>query len=711
MDEHLRALADLYGVATEYAGMGGQVSVAPSTIRSVLDALGVDSTSAGGAAAALARGRAAVLHRALPRCVVHRVGDHTDVPVRLPSGTSAGLRVVLGSGGTVPLFEVPPEEVPRVAGTDGFDEVTFRLPPQLPPGYHAVELSGAGAPQRAPLIVAPRFLDLPLSIGREQVWGYGVQLYSVQSAGSWAMGDLQDLADLATWSATQGCDYLLVNPLHAAEPTPPIGASPYSPSSRRFVHPIYLRPEAVPELATAPEAVRADVSAARSALLAAVGDRDTVDRDAVWTAKIAALQGIYDCGRSTLRQFAFDAYRARAGAELRDFAVWCALVEQHGHDWRQWPEALQQPSSAETAAFAAQHADRVDFHCWLQWLAGEQLVAAQAVARDAGMRIGILNDIAVGVGPTSSEVWSHPDLFARGVSVGAPPDDYNRLGQDWTQSPWRPDRLADSGFAAFREMVRETLAHSGGIRVDHIIGLFRLWWIPEGASPTAGTYVRYDHEALIAILMIEAQRAGAVIVGEDLGTVEGWVRDYLAERGVLGTSVAWFERDATGAPLPADRFREYSMASVTTHDLAPTAGYLRGAHLEVRDRLGLLGRPLADERAEHEADLARWRSMLSARGYLVPGAGDDATEDEILALHRHLRATPARLLNVALTDAVGDLRMQNQPGTRDEYPNWRVPLTAADGARVRLEDLLVSARAARLAATQVPDRTTGDRTG
>jgi 4-alpha-glucanotransferase len=287
--------------------------------------------------------------------------------------------------------------------------------------------------------------------------------------------------------------------------------------------------------------------------------------------------------------------------------------------------------------------------------------------------------------------------MARGVSVGAPPDAFNQVGQDWSQPPWRPDRLADAGYLPYRDMLRTVLRHSGGVRVDHIIGLFRLWWVPEGRSAAEGTYVRFDHDALVGILALEAWRAGAVVVGEDLGTVEPWVRDYLADRGVLGTSILWFERDDHGDPRPPETWRRLCLATVTTHDLPPTAGYLAGEHIRIRDSLGLLTRPVEEERAVDEADRASWIALLVERGWLAAGAEHDVPA-VTLALHRALAATPSRLHGVALTDVVGDVRAMNQPGTHDEYPNWRIPLTDGTGRAVLLEDVVATPRAGEIAA-------------
>ena len=306
-----------------------------------------------------------------------------------------------------------------------------------------------------------------------------------------------------------------------------------------------------------------------------------------------------------------------------------------------------------------------------------------------------MHDLAVGVDPNGADAWAMQDVLALGVTAGAPPDEFNQLGQDWSQPPWRPDQLVSQGYEPFRAMVNAILRHASGVRVDHIIGLFRLWWIPKGALPTEGTYVRYDHEAMIGILALEAHRAEAVVVGEDLGTVEPWVRDYLARRGLLGTSILWFEldRDGDGGPLAAQRWREYCLSSVTTHDLPPTAGYLAGEHVRLRAELGLLTRPVEEELADDRSEQSAWVAELRRAGLLGEKPGVD---DTVLGLYRYLGRTPSRLLGLSLADAVGEMRTQNQPGTTDEYPNWRVPLGGPDGRRLLLEEVFSDPRAASL---------------
>jgi 4-alpha-glucanotransferase len=309
-----------------------------------------------------------------------------------------------------------------------------------------------------------------------------------------------------------------------------------------------------------------------------------------------------------------------------------------------------------------------------------------------------VHDLAVGVHPDGGDAWALQDVLAAGVNVGAPPDAFNQLGQDWSQPPWRPDRLAAAGYAPYRDMLRTILRHAGGIRVDHVLGLFRLWWVPHGSTPDRGTYVHYDPEALVGILALEATRADAIVIGEDLGTVAPGVRRFLRERGVLGTSILWFERDEQGRPLSPGSWRELCLATVGTHDLPPTAGYLSGEHLRIRSELGLLTRPLAAERAIDAADLRAYRELLTDLG-LLPADSPADERATVEALHRLLARTPAVLLGVQLADAVGDRRAINQPGTRDEYPNWRLPLADSTGRPVLLEDLVDSERVAALVGT------------
>ncbi len=687
MTDALRELASAYGVAVEYWDWRNQhVRVSDETLTAVLAALDIDASTPAACERALQERYRSTWRQVLPTYVVVRQGEHRTVDVHVTDGASADVWITLEDGAyhSNPATE-PDTAAPREI--DGRWVATTRatLPTNLPLGYHRLHAYTSGEQHDTTLIVTPARLGMPSRIGDRKVWGLATQLYSVRSQDSTGVGDLTDLTDLAVWSATEhGAGFVLVNPLHAAAPIVPVEPSPYLPTSRRFANPIYLRMDRIPEHRETQQSTRLD------------NRSELVDRDAAWMVKRAALEQTFRAGRSEGREIAFRAFCRREGHALADFATWCALAEVHGHDWHDWPADLQHPRNAAVATFAAEHASQIDFHRWLQWLVDEQLAQAQSTARAYGMDLGIVHDLAVGVSSTGADSWTWQDDLARGMTVGAPPDAYAQTGQDWEQPPLRPDRLAELAYAPLRELIANSLRHAGGLRVDHVIGLFRLWWIPSGAGATEGTYVRYDHDASIGILALEAARAGAVVVGEDLGTVEPWVRDYLRERGLLGTSVLWFEfdYDGGGGPLAPERWREYCLASVTTHDLPPTTGYLAGDHIRLRHDLGLLVRSLDEELDADRAEQGAWLDAMRERGLLAPDASHDET---VVALHRALGFSPARLRCLALTDAVGDRRTQNQPGANVGYPNWRMPLAGPDGKPMLLEDVFRSERAARLA--------------
>lgn len=701
----LSELARRLGIATSYLDWRGeQVIVPETTLVAVLGALGVSASTEEARNAALSAHLRSYWARPLPLTIVGRAGTQLRFWAHVTHGAPAEVWLELEDGTELsgpesrivqvdnftPPFELEGREV---------GEASFLLPADLPLGYHRVHLRSGDHRASTRLIVTPDWLGLPERLGTRRAWGLATQLYSTRSRQSWGIGDLTDLGDLALWSAwAHGADYLLVNPLHAACLPGPGGngriePSPYLPTSRRFVNPIYLRVEAIPEYADLPK--RGRVRDLRARVQRRAARSDTIDRDGAWAAKCLALKLIHELPRSAGRDLAYAAFRAREGRALDDFATWCALADKYGTDWYRWPKSVRHPDAPDVAAFAAKHPTAVDFHRWLQWQLDEQLADAQSRATRAGMALGIMHDLAVGVHPTGADAWALQDALALGVTAGAPPDEFNQLGQDWSQPPWRPDRLDELEYRPFRALIQAVLRHAGGVRIDHIIGLFRLWWIPQGRPPTEGTYVRYDHEALIGIVALEAQRAGAVVVGEDLGTVEPWVRDYLLLRGLLGTSILWFEKDdSTGAPLPAERWREYCLSSVTTHDLPPTAGYLAGDHVRLRESLGLLTRSAELEQEAATSERAAWLAELRRVGLL--SESEDSPQQLIIALYRYLGRTPSRLLGVALTDAVGDRRTQNQPGTTDEYPNWRVPLTGPRGRPVLLEEVYTDPRAAEL---------------
>jgi len=700
----LARLADAHGVATEYwSFFGDRVTVPASTLRAVLAAMHVDATTDAAVSAALAEADAAPWRALLPPSLVSRPAAR-PLLVHVRDGHDVRLIVALedGSWRDLPI----PAQQPTAREVDGVTRwrVEVPLPADLPLGWHTVHATetpfgggGEGAPAvreaSMSLVITPeRMPDPPTRPGRSRGWGLMAQLYSVRSRASWGMGDFADLGDLAAIAGREGADFLLVNPVHAAEVTSPIEPSPYRPASRRFLAPLYVRPEDIREVAYLTPTERAVIEAARTPVAASNDDPTRIDRDAVWAAKRVALDAIFVVPLSAGRQAELDAFAAGEGQPLQDFALWCALEEHY--EGAERPAEAWDIDSPLVEALRAQLADRVRFHVWLQWICDQQLERAQAAAQASGMAIGVMHDLAVGVHPLGSDAWSLRDMYAQGMAVGAPPDMYNQQGQTWNQPPWLPSALAEAAYAPLRDMIRTLLRHAGALRIDHVIGLFRLWWIPAGLSPAAGTYVRYDHEAMIGVLMLEAQRAGAVLIGEDLGNVEPWVRDYLSDRGILGTSVLWFEREGDGF-RPPEQYRRALLATVNTHDLPPTAGYLADEHVALRARLGLLTRPVEEELADADAERAAMLDLLRERGLI----GDAPTEEQTIeALYALLTAAPSQLLGVALVDAVGERRAQNVPGTDLEYPNWQIPLAGADGRVVLLDDLASDPRFRALAA-------------
>jgi 4-alpha-glucanotransferase len=517
-------------------------------------------------------------------------------------------------------------------------------------------------------------------------WGFAAQLYSVRSRASWGHGDLHDLADLAAWSGGDlGADFVLVNPLHAAEPQPPVSPSPYLPMSRRQISPLYLRIEDIPEYQGLSTGNRARVEALAAPLRAASSTAALIDRDAVWAAKLAAAGLIRTVPLTASRRAELDAFLARDRRAIGDWAAWCVIAEVHGPDWRSWPVALADPGSAKVAELRRELADRIAFHEWLQWLTAEQLAWAQQAARRAGMSIGVITDLAVGAHPGGADAWARQDVIVPGMSVGAPPDEFNQRGQNWTLPPWHPGWLAAEAGRPLAELIAACTRNSGGLRVDHVMGLARLWWIPAGMSPDLGTYVRYDHELMGGVLASEAAHAGAVAIGEDLGTVEPWLRKFLAGRRVLGTSMLWFERRADGTPRRPGGWRRGCLATVGTHDMPPAAAFLTGEQVTLRADLGLLTQPEAEERAAAQAEMTGWLAALAREGLLETAA--PSPEEFTVALYAYLTRTPSVLIGVSLADAAGERRPQNMPGTVDEYPNWRIPLTGPDGQPVLLDDL------------------------
>ena len=618
MDTALEELATAHGVATWYRdAQRRRVDVDPDVVRRVLGLLGVSADTPAQVRDALAVAR----QPGLPGTVVLRQGQSQQI--RAPG-------VLTDEHGT----ELP---------------VSGALPASLVPGWYSL----TSGEEHTTVLVAPPTLPEP-----PRTWGWMLQLYALHSAQSWGIGDLADLREFITWTLTaHGSGAVLVNPLHAVTPTFPVQPSPYSPSSRRFINPLYLRITDIGAYRHASPALRAEVDALWIPSGGTGSQGERIDHDAVWRAKGAALDLLWRAEGAPCPVLP---------EGLRDFATFCALAQRHGPRWSSWPRELQHPATASADP------QQVAFHAWVQQQCNEQLAAARDAAH--GMAIGVVHDLAVGVDPEGADAWALQDVLASGVTIGAPPDTFNQQGQNWGLPPWRPDRLAATGYAAYRDMLRAVLAHADGLRIDHVAGLWRLWWVPPGASPAQGTYVRYDATAMLAALALETHRAGAVVIGEDLGTVEPEVTETLEAQRMLGCAVLWFARDeqAPGTPLLApQRWPQQAAASISTHDLPTAVGFLRGEHVRARAALGLLNDEAA-EWAQAAAERAELISLLRAEGLL--GAEDLGEEEIVVAMHALLARTPCRLLLASPYDVVGEIRQPNLPGTVDQYPNWRLPL-------------------------------------
>lgn len=508
-----------------------------------------------------------------------------------------------------------------------------------------------------------------------RLFGPAIQLYALRSKRNWGVGDFTDLANLARAAAAQGASFVGVNPLHELFLDRPAQASPYSPSTRLALNPLYIDVEAVDEFRDCDDAralVASDAFARRVAALRATA---YIDYAGVWTAKRAVLALLFERFAKRASSDRADAFRAFVASQreaVYDAALFDALqAHLAARDptvwgWPAWPAEYRARDGAGVGAFERDHAHAIDFHLYLQWQADLQLARAHAAAREAGMSIGLYRDLAVGANPGGAETWQAPGLFADGVHVGAPPDDFNRKGQDWGLPPWIPNELRLAAYAPFLALVRANMRHAGALRIDHVMGLSRLYWIPRGMSPEDGAYVRYPLDDLCALLASESAQAKCVVVGEDLGTVADALRATLRDTGVLSYRVLYFERASDGAFAAPETYPVQALVSVSTHDLPTLRGFLEGTDLAHRSQLALFPSDALRDRlyAERDRDRAALRDALAQAGL--------AGEDEAVAVHRYVARTPCALMTVQIEDVFGEAEQANLPATLDDqHPNWR----------------------------------------
>ncbi|MFC4727282.1 4-alpha-glucanotransferase [Coralloluteibacterium thermophilus] len=651
-DAALHALARAAGLSIDWRdAFDSPRTVAPDTLRRVLGTLGLPAGSDAEIAESQARLREEQAETRLPALVVADAGGRWTAP---PG--SRRWRVTAEDGSALGEGRV---------GEDG------RIPVPGQVGYHRLALDEA----ETTLAVAPaRAYGIDEAAGAgARLAGIAAQLYSLRREGDGGVGDFTALAQLVRAAARHGIDAAAISPVHAMFAAAPERFSPYSPSSRLFYNWLHVDPA---EVFGADALAGLDLDAAEREALAA---REHVDWPRVARHRRALLAALFErIDRFPSARDAFVRWRAQAGEPLARHARFEALQAHFAardgevRGWQGWDADFRSPESAAVAGFADAHAHEVAFHAWLQYLAHRGLEAGQRAARDAGMRLGLIADLAVGSDPGGSQAWSHGDEMLQGVSVGAPPDMLNAQGQDWGLTTFSPRGLRASGFAGFRAMLRAAFAHAGGARIDHILGLKRLWLIPHGAGATEGAYLDYPFDDLCRLIALESHLHRAVVIGEDLGTIPEGFGDQLAERGILGIRVLWFERERDGGFRAPARWSRRAMATTTTHDLPSASGWWRGRDIEHRQALGLCDDAGAELR-ERERDARRlWEAMLAAGTAEGPPPPEWDGHPVARAAAATIGATPAPLAVLPLEDVLGLTEQPNLPGPTDEgHPNWR----------------------------------------
>ena len=633
-DTALDALAAHAGIFDRYRDLAAVEHVASAdTKRALLAAMGLDADHPGETLGHL-QAEAAV--RSLPAAVVVRAGEPADLRIQ---------------GWDVEWRLAPdPRTAERLHG--GRSQEGVIALPALAVGLHVLIVQErqtlvVAAPDTAPDLAA-RGLAAPR-------WGVTTALYGLRSDENLGIGTYRDLGAAAEALGRQGVDFLGINPVHA------LGAasgtiSPYSPTHRGFLNTSHIAP-----LDDAEEG--ADLRARQQIDYA--GGRHALDR----------LLRQQHRRMDTVAAEDFRAFRARSGAALQDFATFEALSLVHGADWRAWPETLKHPTASAVLRFAAENEREVEYHAYLQWLADSQLASAQRSARSAGMALGLYVDLAIGVRPDGAEVWGEPNSFARGVSLGTPPDQFNAKGQVWGLAPISPLGLQNDLFRPFVDAMRAVVGHAGLARIDHVLGFMRCFWVPEDGTP--GAYVRYPTDLLLALTKVEAFHAGCIIIGEDLGVLPEGLRDRLAESRLYGCSVAQFERDPDGDLTHPSEYRTATLASFSTHDTPTVRGFWQGWEIERQQAFGQLdAEAAAGARQRRDWDRRRLH-------WLVDGAADEPPQDldaaHVARLHAALGDGASDLIAVQLDDVFARLEQPNFPGTVDEYPNWRLKCPVAIG--------------------------------
>lgn len=756
----LESLARLHGIADTYLDYRNRPhAISAASQAAVLAVLGVDVADRQAVSDALRHQEANRWASLAPAVVIAREGTPArvalsipldeqasaikwqvrleDAPDRIaPAQWSSRTAVDSESGcracsGLASMENLPVLEQ-GAAGGRSYRRVALDLPP-LPPGYHdAYFMLDTGASSASDVIVAPLHCHGAMSDGvidstdplEEQaegraalrrVWGIAVQLYSLRSADNWGIGDLRDLRELVSMAAPLGCSLIGLNPLHALMPADALRISPYSPSSRQFLNVMYIAVPDVPDFLQCEAAQRRVRSREFQSAIHACRAADKVDYAKVASLKFEILRLLHESFRKQhllrdseraglFRQFVNsrgDALRLHAIHDALD-SYWRAQGPQY-QGWPAWPLEYRDPSSGQVQRFAAEHSLEVEYFMYLQWLVAEQLQAAQDVAFELGMSIGLYGDLAVGADRAGSEVWSNRRLYVHNAAVGAPPDELALKGQNWGVPPQDPAELLNQRFRPFIQLLRSNMRSVAALRLDHVMSLQRLWWVPAGRPSSEGAYVHYGLDALMAILTLESQRTQCAVIGEDLGTVPAEVGAAMAEHGIYHYKVLLFEQTAHGEFRQPSQYETNALATVTTHDLPTLRGWWEGCDLQLRERLDLY--PSAQLKIHAQEVRAGERRALM-RALVAAGLWHWYEEQPLppysaalaRAVHAFLGMTSSRIALIQLEDLIGMSDPVNVPGTSTEHPNWQRKMaldTSAILARADVQDILKAMRIAR----------------
>jgi len=696
MRDSLKNLAGQLGIAPGYYDIKGDYHLASeATLRHLIAAMGMacDSEDDELAGLALLNSR----QRKMPACKVLVMG-RDSWSISLPAEMSCQAKdweIHLEQGGML-----KPECADNVLWLPG-----------LPLGYH--KLVSPSHQVQTQLIVAPQYCYQPEWLRHSQkTWGISVQLYGLRTSDDWGVGDYSGLARLADWVSSQGGGIVGINPLHALPIHDPEHASPYSPVSREFFNPFYLDITAIEEFANCRQAREEFVDAHFQTRLRMLKQHDLVRYNEVAALKLPLLEMLYrhfrhvHLEKNDDRGQAFRAYQSQGGEALFRYALYCTLQSHfHHHDknvngWHQWPTAYHDFHNPAVAAFARENAEAVEFHQYLQWQCETQLARAGKMAWDRQMRIGLYGDLAVGAHPSGADTWIEPSCYSRGASIGAPPDAFAPMGQDWGLPPWTPHQLAAVAYAPFIRMLRANMRHTGALRIDHIMGLYRLFWVPAGLTAVEGAYVHYPHDDLFAILALESQRNHCMIVGEDLGTVPDEVRNLMSRTGLLSTRLMMFEKGWDGTYKPPHEYPVLAVSSFGSHDTPTFDGFWSGRDLDWRSRMGTFSSEADREMAlqQRERDKLLLVENLESNACTVPDELDNPSGELATSVYGCLAKSTSAIVMISAEDLIGSCEAPNIPGTIDQHPNWRrrLSLSLEDWTlHPRVESILAAVRSIR----------------